>query len=296
MQTLNFGDWLANEMALRKMELVPPHNPENPKSAWAPNAKKRGWDDASAKLVTSPAGVQKFTRLWANTEHVFEFYLMRAKNAHKHVEVGEVDMAWIKNNLPELANIEPQEDAITVVFTNNKGAEGVPFTGWTAAHRFGHAMDRRKGGSMGVHSWYYFSDSLQKKMEQILQKYYGHQPQRAYYSSSIPDDKTSKLLGRLGQGMGTFRSARQDNIRNFNEFHLEVLAQYLVTKNKVQFEGKLGRMLVTKYAWGRPSSGAYMRHDANKEELEESIHDMAEWCNDMLNEVMLEATGRIFVM
>lgn len=290
MTDIKFSEWLGvQEMALRKMELVPPHDPANPKSRWAKNTK--GWDNTDRRLVTSPGGVQKFTKLWANTEHDFEFYLVNTPGAIKHAEHGEVDLMWLSQNIPELKNFHAAEDAINIIFVGNNGDEKVHFSAWTAAHRFGHSLARSK-----VSQWQEFVRDFQGRMESILRNYYGVKPGRAFYGGSFPDQPTEKLLGRLATNMGTMRSARQNNLRNFNEFSYEILAQYLITKNKVQFNGKAERMLATKFAWGRPSGGAYMKHDADKEELEYEIHSMAEYCNDMLNEVMLEATGRIFVM
>jgi hypothetical protein len=286
---IKFSEWLvANEMALRKMELVPSHDPADPKSRWA--KKTKGWDDTDRRLVTSPAGVQKFTRLWANTEHNFDFYLVNLPSAAKYSEHGEVNTQWLAKNMPELAHLSPAEDAITIIYVGNTGAEKVHFSAWTAAHRFGHAIRRSS-----VTQWNEFVRDLEQRMTEILKHYYGVKTGRSMYGS-FPDRNTEKLLARLATKMGTMRSARQNNLRNFNEFAYEVLAQYLVTKNKVQFNGQLERMLATKFAWGRPSDGAYMKHDADKDELESEIHGIADYCNEMLNEVMLEANGKIFVM
>lgn len=286
---MKFSDWLGvNEMAMRKMELVPPHDPANPKSRWA--KKTKGWDDTDRRLITSRAGVEKFTRLWANTEHNFEFYMVNTPAANKFSEYGEVNTEWLAKNIPDVKITDPPEDAITIVYVGNTGSEKVHFSAWTAAHRFGHAISRGRS----LTQWSEFTRDLQERMESILQHYYGAKTGRSY--GRMPDQPTEKLLGRLATGMGTMRSARQNNIRNYNEFAYEILAQYLVTKNKVQFNGQLERMLATKFAWGKPTAGADMKHDADKEELESEIHGIADYCNEMLNEVMLEAHGKVFVM
>lgn len=293
MQDLKFSEWLnVQEMALRKMQLVPPHNPDDPKSAWGPKGRKYGWDDTDRKLVTSEGGVKKFTKLFANTEFDFEFYLVRSKEASKHIELGEVTPEWVRTNIPQMANYEPAEDAVNVIFTNNTGAEKMHFSAWTAAHRFGHVLNR----SRNLSTWSEFTSGLQKRMEEILQNHYNHKPGRSMYGSSFPDQKTEKLLGRLATNMGTMRSARQDNLRNYFEFAYELMAQFLTTKNKVQFNGQLERMLATKFAWGRPSGGAYQKYDADKEEIAADVEYLADYCNDMLDYVMQEAVGRTFVM
>jgi hypothetical protein len=133
-------------------------------------------------------------------------------------------------------------------------------------------------------------------MEGILSRHYNHKATRAFYGSSFPDQKTEKLLGRLATNMGTMRSARQNNIRNYFEFAYELLAQFLTTKNKVQFNGQLERMLATKFAWGKPSGGAYQKYDSDKEQIASEVEDIADYCNEYLEEVMRECVGRTFVM
>lgn len=287
-----FEDWLQmDEMPLKALNLVPPHDPTNPKSAWSPDAKrKHGWDRADAKLLTNPNAVEKFTRLWGNSEHDFYFYVVRSKEARKFQQVGEVSTEWVRANLPQMADYKPEEDGINVIFVNNTGDQKIPFTAWTAAHRFGHALNGI--GKTKQPEWEYFTDGVQSRLEKILNNHYQTKPERNMHGSSFPDRKTSNYLQKIATEIGTMKSARQKTLRNFYEFNYELLAQYLVTQNKVQFQKDLKNNLVTRFAWGRPSE----YKTKSKDSAENELADFAEWCNDALYQVMEGAVGNTYVM
>lgn len=281
----NFYNWVQNlnEMPLNKLTFIPNQD------AFSPDAKRKyGWDTTDAKLLSNPSGVEKFKRLWENTRHDFDFYLVRSKNASKFREIGEVSLSWLQDNIPEVVpHLEPNSDAITVIFTTNTGAEKIPFTSWTSAHRFGHALTRSKS----ITSWVEFTDELLLMMRETLEQYYGVRRNLAYGVNKRSD---FNILHKLGTGIGTFRSARQNNLRNFFEFNYEVFAQYLMSKNQVQFKKELPKILATKFAWGRPQ-GPRLKID-DPIETENHLQNIADYCNDTLGGVLDQCMGKIFVM
>lgn len=280
---MKFKKWFdLYEMPIRRLDILP--NPE----AWKKGAKRKyGWSDQDAGILSSESGVRKFKNLWANTEHNYDFYLIRTSEGNKHREVGLVDSEWIKENLGE--SIEPSKDAITIVFTNNTGAEKVPFTAWSAAHRMGHAFMRTKGHFGGVPEFQNFVKELKTDQENLLKFVYG-------YEGKYNDDAgKEKRLRSLSHDMGTMRSARQRNLRNYFEFAYELLAQYLLTTNKIQFN-EPARMLITYYTWGTPQ-GIYSRLKGKDAiEIEYMVKNMADYYNELIKNTLDSVVGKIFVM
>lgn len=280
---MEFKNWLSlNEMPIRTWRQ---------EGDWSPDARRQyGWDRQDAALLSNPAAVEKFQRLWARTEHDYHFYLVRDRFGNKHREIGEVDQEWVWSNISD--QIFTDYDAISIIFTNNRGSEKVPFTAWTAAHRFGHAIQR----SRNITQWQEFTREVQRDMESVLRTVYGQKPGRAFYDSSTPDRSTEGLLRRVAQQVGTMRSARQENLRNWFEFNYELLAQYLLTTNKVKFRLPAG-MLITRYVFGHPQGfWNRLRSDEDREGMQELLNSMADEYNETLGYVLEQCVGRLFVM
>lgn len=278
---MNFKSWILNEMPIRNLEMIPPE--------WKKGEKRKyGWNDQDVGILTS--GINKFKKLWENTEHDFDFFLVRNKQANKFREIGLVDLEWVRNNLgDELASKIKDDDVITVIFTNNTGADKVPFTAWTAAHRLGHSFMRTKGMPGGLQHFREFIEELQSDQRELLDLAYRIKSPK----SRFPDSKTEKELRTLSQDMGTMRSAREKTLRNYFEFAYELLAQYLMTKNKIQFKMPANQ-LITRYVFGNPQ-GPYMSQGVS-EEIQNVIENNAEKYNYMIYDVLSSAINKIFVM
>jgi len=279
----NFLNWLQklNEMPVKNLGFIPDQ------AAFSPEAKRYGWDKRDAKLLSNPVGVEKFRRLWDNTSHDYNIYLVRTKNASKYREIGEVSTSWLETNMPEASHIKPDGDAITIIFTNNTGAEKTHFSAWTAAHRFGHSLTQ----SRSIHIWKQFTDDLLRQLQELLNHNYGVKSNLAYGNNTRSD---FNILHKLATGIGTFRSARQNNLRNFYEFNYEILAQYLMSKNQIQFKTELPKMLATKFAWGKPQGPRLKTNDPV--EMESDLSNLAEYCNYMIDIVLGQCINKIFVM
>lgn len=285
---MNFKDWLLNEMPISKFQLM---------GQWGPNAKRAyGYNRQDVGILTNPTAVDKIHRHWSNSKNEFDFYFLRSNKARKQVEVGEVSPEWVKANLD--VDIQPREDAITVIFTQNTGAEKIPMTAWTIAHRLGHAIRRDQTFDQ------YFSKELMRDFRELLREIYGIDKQRrpqsygGYGYGFNPQQDDEKELRALAHAVGTMRSARQGNLRNFFEFTYELVAQWIIT-GKIKFN-PIPRSLVLRkrMAWGRPAN------DTRNSRLDDMAHD--EW-NEMLqgyadkyehylDSVFSGLEGKMFVM
>jgi len=262
---------------------------------WEPEAKRAyGYSRQDIGILTNPSAVEKIHRHWSNSKNDFEFYFLRSSMARKQVEVGEVKPDWVKENLG--IDIEPKESAITVIFTQNTGAEKIPMTAWTIAHRLGHAIRRDKIFEQ------YFAKEIMKDFRELLKEVYGidkkfsYAPGGGYGGGNSQIDE--KDLRALAHAVGTMRSARQNNLRNFFEFVYELVAQWIITGN-VKFNPLPKSLLLRKrMAWGRPSNDTKRSKldDIAHEDWNETLRGYADKYEHYLDSVFSGLEGRIFVM
>lgn len=197
-------------------------------------------DPRDRAIIQHPKAIERTRKKFGNTEYDFDFYFVNSAKANKHTEVGIVPIDWVKDNLgDEVYNAVAKnhgQDHIQVIFTNNKGSERVPLTAWMMAHRLGHAL-ARKGGSRDSRSQYQQASShLVSQLSNIMQ---------CYGKQGFPDNDTRMTMAQGGrpnqlamiyffQKVCTFKSARENNLRDWFEVLNELIAQYLTT-GKIKF-------------------------------------------------------------
>ena len=284
---MNFKDWLLNEMPISKFQLM---------GQWGPDAKRAyGYSKQDTGILQNPIAVNKIHKHWSNTHYEFDFYFLRSNKARKQVEVGAVSPEWVKQNLG--VDIQPREDAITVIFTQNTGAEKIPMTAWTIAHRLGHAIRRDKIFEE------YFAKELFRDFRELLKEIYGIDKQRqqsmgGYGYGFNPRQDDEKELRSLAHAVGTMRSARQGNLRNFFEFTYELVAQWIIT-GRIKFN-PIPRSLVLRkrMAWGRPANDIRNSRidDMAHEEWNEMLQGHANKYEDYLDSVFSGLVGKMYVM
>lgn len=287
---MNFRDFLLNEMPISKFQLV---------GQWGPDAKRAyGYNRQDVGILTSPAAVNKIHRRWSNSKNEFDFYFLRSSKAYKHIEVGEVTPEWVKNNLD--VDIQPREGAITVIFTQNMGAEKIPMTAWTIAHRLGHAVRRDENFER------YLTKEVERDFRELLREVYGIDRRKSYhsygygggYGYEFDPRRDEKELKAFAHAVGTMRSARQSNLRNFYEFIFELVAQWIIT-GKIKFN-PLPRSLVLRkrMAWGRPADEVKSSrlNDMELNEWNEILQGYAEKYEYYLDSIFVGLVGKIYVM
>lgn len=206
-------------------------------------------DPRDRMLINNPRSIELVKKKFGNTEHIFNFYFVNSAKANKHTEVGLVDIGWLKTNLGDDVynavekGLDENEDAISVVFTNNKGSERKNLTAWMMAHRIGHALARENG--MGGKNFLYkeCTNTIISVLSSCMQ-YYGDEqfPDNERKLTSYGYDEHTAQNSRRNQlamtyffqSVCTFRSARENLIRDWFEVVNELLAQYLTT-GKIRF-------------------------------------------------------------
>jgi len=273
---MNFKDFI-NESPVTNFELM---------GQWGPEAKRKyGYNTQDSGILENPKAVEKIHKHWSNSKSNFEFYFLRSFKASKHVEVGQVTPEWVKENLE--VDIKPKEDSITVIFTNNTGAEKIPMTAWSMAHRLGHAIRRDKTFER------HFNEEVRRDFDEILQYVYGISTDR--YNTLRPDYEKQRKAIFLA--VGTMKSARNNILRNSDEFVYELLAQYIIS-GKITFNDLPKSLIIDrKMAWGRPNYRTKnMVDETAYREYNEMLHNNAVKYEYNLDTIFNGLEGLMFVM
>jgi hypothetical protein len=281
-------DILINEDAIENIDI---------QGDWNDN-KLHGYDKASIKMMQNPLQAERIKSKWSKLETPIDLYIVKGKNLHKFYELGRVDYYFVRDKMG--LNINHNDDHITLILTNNKGDEKIPLTPWTIAHRFGHAFAKDTVQKQG--SDYFYNQvrgTVEKLFKEIARIVYGlktldRRVSTGPYSSIITPDRELKKL--LAQALGTFKSARDNNIRNSEEFTNELIAQYIIT-GKIVLNSELPKMLIRKYAWGKPQGINKQQMTIElQQELEDTIYEYQNSLFYDIESLFTSNIGHIFVM
>jgi len=218
-------------------------------------------------------------------------YLLRSREGNRYTEIGKVSLDFVKDELK--LDIVPDGDKLTIIYTNNKGAELMPMTPWTMAHRLGHAMARTHASMRGKHSstTHFFEQlrgSVSKLLKEILTVAYG--------TNLRGSSNDTKITKELCYALGTFKSARDRNIRNDFEFMLELFAQCIIT-GKVTLNSNLPTILPIRSNWGNKSGlNIKTMTPELKEEIEDIIYNYQNTIYYDIDALLGASIGDIFVM
>jgi hypothetical protein len=244
------------------------------------------------KLVTAPKALTKIKAQWRYPEETeFNIIFVNSADARKHMEVGIVTIDWLHENMPrDFAMIEDalDNDKANIIFTNNNGAERVPMTGWVMAHRVGHALEAttRRGSKDGA-GWY-MTEAMKEfrlTITDILGDWYGIRT-KGRFLNDFPQN--GPWLGFLRE-VCTFKSARENNIRNPFEVPLECLAQYMFT-GEVKFNP-----VPKRFKYGPSWYGCNAKPD-EYDYLNQRMEDMGFMMRDYYETALSYCDGKIFLM
>lgn len=241
-------------------------------------------DPRDRKLLTSVKALNKIKTMWKYpTEVDFNIILINNAEANRHTELGMIDRKTIPDLFPVSADsIEAllRDDQVNIIFTNNKGAERVPMTGWVMAHRFGHALYAGRQRS------FYMKEALatfNRYLGDILKEY-----------NIRPTDSREPLMTngpvtRFLEHLCIFRSAREKNLRSSFEAFYELFAQYImreaITFNPLPKSFKFGS-----------STYIYSRPDDDYEYDNSTMEEMGDEMRQYFETAIHYAVGKVLVM
>lgn len=252
--------------------------------------KQYGWSKADTGILKSTKGLEKIKTKWKISEPV-DIYLLKGKDYRKYVELGEVPFEFIRDTLK--LDVPIDSDHITIFYTQNTGAEKIPATPWTLAHRFGHALARKQGMALRNQAYTNIQKTVDGLFDSVGKLVYGRTARDSYSSDYAT---LRKYRRELANALGTFKSARDRNLRADFEFVNEIIAQFIITGD-VKLNRQLPRVLPMKYAWGKPS-GYWSRNlsQEQKDDLENILYQKESELWYDIDTAIKDSVGNIYVM
>jgi len=280
-------EYIVDEMALSKYQTL--GNFDKPGS----------FREKDKKIVTHPKNQIKATKFFKNTVYDFRLFFANIPGASKYSEVGEVSPEKLKHMFgPDIANqiLEGHEDAISVVYVNNRGDAKIMLTPWMMAHRFGHSMQATSITKYGsTDAWKEAQKHFFGSINTMLEEFYGKASPSNHVRDSMKWDMTPEY-NALFNAIGIQRSSRTGQIRRPYEFLYECFAQYLGT-GEVKFNPLPVTLGYGRQAWGRPTRYMNIKPEYNDEADRAAKADLlGRDMEIMFDSVVSSAVGKIFVM
>lgn len=253
-------------------------------------------DPRDRKMIQSDKYKDIVYKKFKNLEHDVNFFFVNTPKANRYTEEGAVDHNWVKTNLGDdiagALSDSYDEDAIHVIFTNNKGDARVPMTPWIIAHRIGHALARPQSGFQRGRQFTGYDqlvDMVDEMTYYILDEVYGFTKKPKTHSFGDRGQRQNQLMFRsFWHAIGTFKSARDRNLRDYFEVYNELIAQYMIT-GKIKLNE-----LPKSFKHGRHGQVSVIDKEAYEElkDLDRYAYSIELHCDWLLS----EALGRILVM
>lgn len=251
-------------------------------------------------LLTNPKSVEKIIRDWSKTDFDFDLIFINKKGLRKFYEIGEISEEYLRNNMKISENeLQINPDSITIIFTSNRGAQWKMMTSWIIAHRVGHALLRNfNSNNKDSTSTEYneYINSLRKKISIFLKKVYNINTDESFsfYDFDFKNESKKKLiLKNVAHQLGSMKSARDQNLRNFYEFAHELFAQYIIT-GKIKLNLLPQKLFIGYGPYGKKEYKYGFKNEY--ELLQNAIDDLQYDIENSINEILNSAIGKIFVI
>jgi hypothetical protein len=275
------------------------------KGDWSENAPLHMYDKSSTKMLNNPNYAEKVKTKWSKIDQDIDMYFVRSKQAKRYREIGEISPEFVKEGLG--LDIPINDNNITIIFTNNVGDEKVPLTPWIIAHRFAHALARIHKSSHGNysdapsrnHQWNAADEAVDYIIDWTLKNGYGVRKTSGYDQNRrwIDVDLGSLEQKRLAMAnvLGTFKSARDNNLRQPFELTNELIAQFII-EGQIRLNTNLPqRIPYGRMAWGKASRSLFKIKD-QEALLTDGIERAQSIIAGEIESMLMEAVGKIFVM
>ena len=246
------------------------------------------------RLVPHEVNKLKTAKFLENTPYDFRLFFSNIPGTGKYSETGPVNEdQLVKMFGPDIARqvIEGSQDAITVVFVGNSGADKKMMTPWIMAHRFGHAIQAGARNSKWS-AWREAEQHFFTNVNQILSDYYNKHTRRGVGANQMHFDMVSEY-NALFNALGTQRSSRTGQIKRPYEFLYEIFAQYL-KDGKVTFNPLPHHIGYGHQAWGNHTKSLIAQ--ANAEDIKWIADTLSYDMEILFGDVLSASVGTVYVM
>lgn len=248
-------------------------------------------------IAVNPKVHARAKQFFSRSPYNFRLYPINVPGGSKFVEKGIVSEEWLEENIPvaseKIKDMPVQDDEIVIFFTNNSGAERVPFTPWMMAHRIGHAFNASKSTDTGINAAFkHIEKEFRYFITTIIQNLYG---KRSINVRSLFELINEPIVKALFAELGTMRSAR--SVKQYSrpyEFIYELFAQY-INLGELRFNP-----LPERFRYGNKRGGPLSNiARAKPDEISDYNHWLEAFATELeyyFDSILTSAEGKIFVM
>jgi len=246
------------------------------------------------KLVTHPVNQLKAAKFFEKTPYDFRLFFSNIPGTGNYSEYGKATPEDVQRMFGQYAEqiLQGSEDAITVVFVGNSGADKVMLTPWMMAHRIGHAVQANVRKTGRGSTWQSAEEHLFGTINRILADFYGKKAINQF-GNKVNNALTAEY-NALFNAIGTQRSSRTGQINRPYEFLYELFAQYLgtghVTLKPLPKSQDYGRK-----AWGHSTQGMRLQPGAD-EDATYATDVLGRDMELMFDDVLSSLVGDVLVM
>lgn len=268
-----------------------------------------GFNELDRRMLSSENYVTKVYDAWRKTPYIFDIYLVNTAKSNKTAfrEKGSVDSGKIA--LMGL-DIVPQENAITLIYTNNMGLELIPLTPWMLAHRAAHAFryHNTQSNEPLCPAFKRLTEAIQQHFQDILDlcdapalypydnlyRLRGHSDSKDWVKFKA-DATKSRYYKYLAFQIGSTAAARDFKFRNHFEFLYDCVAQFILT-GKIKLRPLTSRILLGPAPFGKEFVKE-IEDDQVMYEINQCIKNLESWLNEqLLPDYLEDSVGRVFLM
>lgn len=246
------------------------------------------------RIITHPASIANIKKKFGKVRQNINILFVNTPKGNRYTEHGMVDKHWIGKNLGdevlEKINKMQTDNAITIIFTNNKGDQRIPMTPWIMAHRMMHVFARgnpEKYQAAADEITRFTSDYVfpaylgyDRAAPSTYKQYSGGYGRQSHRSKQL-------LFKHLFHKIGTFKSARDKKLRDWFEVINELGAQYIITGDVTFNEAPRCIGARNEYC----TSDKLMVDQAN-----DGIESMAHYFGMKMDKMLDDCVGDIFLM
>lgn len=249
------------------------------------------------KMVTAEKAVRNIHKKLGRTDYSLNLYFVNDPKVKDFQEYGKVDLDWVQENLPPNVAQHLQsksgliDDAINIIYVGNSAGERVPMSPWTLAHRLGHSLEKTER-LRGRHGAYSEADNHLHDQVKMIMSYYGKDnfnTRPFVKSGSVRRDELA--FKYLFHAIATFKSARDQNIRDYFEVMNELLAQYIITGH-IKFNPPPQCI----QGGSRGNAQRFCASEDDMQELSQFVDTLARDMEYYVREILGNAVGNIYVM
>jgi len=271
--------------------------------------KNTNFNRVDKEILTNPRSVEKIKKKWNNTTETYNMWFL---NDPKYIgrefkEKGKISRDQFRkmtnSNIPD----SELDDGINIVFNGNSAAQKVQMSPWILAHRFGHALQRDNVYLKAV-------EYFQKELAEILNQWARYETTTSFYLNKIettpnrpfnkdnvlndqrPNKDNKALVRNFLQQIGTFKSARDENLPRLNEFLHECFAQCILT-GEVKFNELPDTFKTGTSGWGKSLRPVYQKLGIlDLEELNDTLQGLARTLTIEFNGVLGNCIGNVYLI